>query len=36
MECKHTVEIMVLSRATKNMLVKTEINKKIILGADCS
>ena len=33
MEWAHTVEMMVLSRATRNMLIKTEISKRVVLVA---
>jgi hypothetical protein len=36
MEYTHTVEIMVLSRATRNIVIKTEISSNIVLGDDSS
>lgn len=34
MECPHTVEMMVLSRATRNMVPKTEISRRTVLSVD--
>lgn len=34
MKCPHTVEMMVLSRATRNMVPKTEISRRTVLSVD--